>query len=296
MAEEQSPWHETTPWENAKRLKDRIFGGLNKAGADSGSTIRQRENLNESGNQASDFADQGQAGYAQMGAESAASRDFLRQQASGQHSVSAEQLRQGLQQNLASQRSMAASASPNNSAMASRTAAIQGNRAAYGMSGQQAQAGLVERQNAQAALSDMILKQRQQDAQVALGSRGNAIEGYKGVAGEKSDVEKWAGPVAGGFMAMSDRRVKADIEDGDAKAKRTLEGLKAYSYRYKDEKHGKGKQFGPMAQEMEKAGLGHAVEDTPDGKAVNGAKTALSSLALTAALARRVSKLEGDEK
>ena len=36
-----------------------------------------------------------------------------------------------------------------------------------------------------------------------------------------------------------------------------------------------------------------AVIDTPAGKMVDGAKTATSALALTAALARRVSKLEG---
>jgi hypothetical protein len=270
---------------------------LEDAVEESGSTKDQRANLTQSGNLASDFATEGQDNYRGLGAESYDMREALRRRAAGQDSMSAEQLRQGLQQNLAGQRSMAASASPQNAAMAARTGAIQMGRLGAGMSGQAAMAGIAERQAAEKQLADMLMQQRQQELQAALQSRQNAISGYQGIKPEGSWLEKYqpvinAGTSAAGYAA-SDERLKTDIKDGDSKAAKVLEGLKAFSYKYKSDKHGKGDQFGPMAQDMEKAGLGHAVIDTPEGKMVHGAKAALSGLALTASLAKRVAKLEG---
>ncbi len=193
---------------------------------------------------------------------------------------------------------MAAGASPQNQAMAARTGAMNMQRASTGMAGQSALAGIQEQRSAQDALMQSIMAQRGQDMTGALGSRGNAVNAYQVVKPEKSDMEKYGSAVGSGLsmIAMSDKRLKTEIEDGDAKAKSATEKLKAYSYKYKDEKHGKGDQFGPMAQDLEEAGLGHAVIDTPDGKAVHGAKAALSGIALTAALAKRVAKLEGKAK
>src|SRR5690348_7394107 len=85
-----------------------IFGG------ESESAIAQRKALEGQGQAASQFAGVGERGYGQMTNESQQSRDYLRRLISGQDSVAGEQLRQGLQQNLAAQRSMAASASPQN--------------------------------------------------------------------------------------------------------------------------------------------------------------------------------------
>jgi hypothetical protein len=260
-----------------------------------------RGQLQQQGASSSGFADKSQGQFGALGNEAAQGRDYLRRIAGGQQSISAEQLRQGLQQNMAGQRSMAAGASPGNAPMAARSAAMNMARMGSGLAGQQAVAGMQERQNAQKALQDSILQQRQQELQASLGARQNAISGFGGVTPEKSILEQYqplinAGIGAAGAAAKSDRRAKTDIEDGDEKAGRILKGLKSYSYRYKSEKDGKGKQFGPMAQEMERAGLGHAVMDTPDGKMVHGAKAAISGIALTAALARRVEKLEGGKK
>jgi hypothetical protein len=166
---------------------------------ESQSAQEKRANLNAQGAAASNFAGVGEQGYGAMTAEAQASRDYLRQLASGQHSVAGEQLRQGLQQNLSTQRSMAASASPQNQAMAARTAAMNMGRLGAGMSGAAAVAGLQERQQAQKALNDAILGARGQDMNVALGSRGNAISGYGGVAPDKSWLEKYGGAVAAGF-------------------------------------------------------------------------------------------------
>lgn len=168
------------------------------AGDEPESAKQKREDLNKQGGAASGFADQGQQGFGALGAEAQQSRDFLRRLASGQESISAEQLRQGNQQALASQRSMAASASPQNAAMAARTAAMNTGRIQMGLAGQQAQAGLAERQAAQQALANMILQQRQQDLQAALGSRQNAISAFGGVTPDKSMLEKWGGAVAAG--------------------------------------------------------------------------------------------------
>ena len=256
------------------------------------------------------FADTAQQGYGQLGNEAAAQRGFLQALASGQNSISAEQLRQGLQQNLAAQQSMAASASPMNAAMAARTAAIQSARLGAGLSGQQALAGLQERQMAQQALANMILQQRGQDLQAALGSRGNALQGYGAAnagAPEKSWIEKYGPAITGalgtaasfskGGAAASDRRLKTDIKDGDDEANEAAAKLpRAWVFKYKDQRFGEGKQLGTMAQDLERAGLGHTVMDTPGGKVVHGAKLATANTAMIAAMSRRLERLEGKDE
>lgn len=281
-------WHDVTNW------WDNTFGG----GEGDKQNQEDRARLREQVGAAGDFANQGQQGFAQTGAEAAQARGYLRDLAEGRNSVSAEQLRQGLQSNVAAQRAMAASASPANAAMAARTAANNAARLGYGMSGQQAIAGLQERQQAQQMLNQMILQQRQQELEAALQSRSNAINGMTGQVAnpQKSWLEK-NGPAlsAGiGLLAMSDRRLKEEIEDGEAESRRVIDGLKAYTFKYTDQKHGEGKQLGIMAQDLERAGLGHAVIETRDGKAIHGAKLATSNTAMIAALGRRIAKLEGE--
>jgi hypothetical protein len=255
----------------------------------------QRANLNQQGQAASGFADQGQQGYGAMTQESQQARDYLRKIASGQESLSGEQLRQGLALNMSAQRSMAASAAPQNQAMAARTAMMNMGRLGAGMSGQAATAGIQEREAAQQGLANMIMQQRGQDMQVALGSRGNAINGYGGVKPEGSWLDKWAGPIGGGLGAaakFSDRRLKQDIDDGDIDASKALKGLRAYTYKYRDSKLGKRRELGIMAQDLEKAGLKHTIIETPRGKAVHGGALATANTAMLAALEKRVSKME----
>ena len=46
-----------------------------------------------------------------------------------------------------------------------------------------------------------------------------------------------------------------------------LDSLYAHQYNYKNDAHGKGKQVGVMAQDLEKTQLGkQMVENTPEGK------------------------------
>ncbi|HVZ33346.1 MAG TPA: tail fiber domain-containing protein [Polyangiaceae bacterium] len=268
---------------------------------ESQSSKDKRNNLNQQGQASSDFAGQGEGAFGAMRGDVASTMQALKDQAAGRNSVSAEQLRQALQQNVAAQASMAASANPANSAMAARTAMIQGGRLGSGLAGQQAVAGLQERQQAEQALAAFIAQQRALELQAAEQSRQNAISAYGGVTPEKSTLDKWAGPISsglslftrGGGTTTSDERAKTAIKNGDDAANKTLEGLRAYVYQYKSPKNGKGPQLGVMAQDMEKSGLKHAVIDTPMGKLVDGAKAATSALALVAALGERVRKLEG---
>lgn len=153
--------------------------------------------LYQQAEKAGGFADTAQQGYGQLGNEAATQRDYLGRLSRGEDSVSAEQLRQGLAQNNASLQSFAAGASPRNSAMAARTAMIQSAKLGGGMAGQQALAGLQERQMAHQALANMIMTQRGQDLQAAQGGRQTAVQGYgAGNAGtpEKSWLEKY-GPL-----------------------------------------------------------------------------------------------------
>jgi hypothetical protein len=193
-------------WNTVKRVGAGVAtGGLSegvslaqKLGQDSASAVQQREQLAGQGAAASGFADQGQANYGAMTAEAQQMREALRRRAGGQDSMSSEQLRQGLQQQLAQQRSMAAGAAPQNAAMAARTAAMGMGRASSGMAGQAAMAGIAERQGAEKQLADMIMGGRQQDMGVALGSRQNATSAYGGVTPEKSWMEKYGPAIVGG--------------------------------------------------------------------------------------------------
>jgi hypothetical protein len=93
--------------------------------------------------------------------------------------------------------------------------------------------------------------------------------------------------------AMSDRRVKKKIDDADDDAKEMLKALAAYSYDYKNEKHGKGRQFGIMAQDLERSKMGKSlVFETPEGKAVRTDRAALAALAGLASIEKRLSKME----
>lgn len=288
-------WSDLNPFTWPGQVKKGLKKDLESLNGESEDTKQQRAALESQGKEADRFALRGEQDFGAMTREAAASRQYLRDLAQGKNSVSAEQLRQGMQQGINAQASMAAGASPQNSAMAARTAMNNQASLGYGMSGQQAVAGLQERNDAQRALAEMILSQRQQDVNVALGSRQNAISGYGGYKPEGSWWDKNGQTVqaAGSALAfLSDRRLKKDIKKGDGEARKVLRGLAAHSFKYKDERHGKGKQLGIMAQDLEKVGLKHAIIETPIGKAVDGGKVAASGLALVAALGRRVDKLE----
>lgn len=272
-------------------LKD----GLNR---DQGGNLQK---LQDESGLASAFADQSQRRVGGLGKEATQERDHLRRIARGDESVSAMQLQNSLQQNQAAQQSMAAGARGGNSAMAARNAAMNAGRQGAGLAGQQAIAGIQERQQAQAALSNNLMQQRQQDLSATLGSRGQAIGGYgtgfSGSMQQPTGMEQGIGAAmgVGQLVAMSDERLKHNVKDGEKAADAALRGLAAHTFDYDDPKHGKGMQLGIMAQGLEKAGLGQAVFETPTGKAVHGAKLATGLAAMMPGLNKRLEKLEGSK-
>jgi hypothetical protein len=260
--------------------------------------------------------------------------------AQGQDSISAEQLRQGLQQQQAAQMSMAAGARPQDASMAALGAARNMGDAAAGMSGQAAMAGLQERRDAlgaqlgalgagsqaqqgfmggqaglQGAMQQGLLTGRGQDANVALGGQGLAMQGYGGIENARTDRyravmgaptpgEQILGGVQdlgntfmknGGLAMVSDRRAKTDIVDGDDDAEQLLKGLRSSRWRYKDERDGKGEFVTPMAQDLERTRAGRAaVIQGPDGKkVVHGARLAMALAGAAGNLDRRLRTLEG---
>jgi hypothetical protein len=166
-------------------------------GDESDSAKKKRNNIDHEGQEASGFANEGQDAYTGLRAEQNAARQRLADQASGKISLSGEQLRQGLQQNLAAQRSMQASASPGNAAMAARMASQNAARLGYGMSGQAATAGIQEQMEASRAYNDAIARQRAMELQQALASRQNAVSAYNSVTPDKSFIDKWGPAITG---------------------------------------------------------------------------------------------------
>ena len=89
-----------------------------------------------------------------------------------------------------------------------------------------------------------------------------------------------AAPIIAGASMFSDRNLKKNIKSArnkDLLSPKEIDGfldsLYAHQYNYKNAKHGKGKQVGVMAQDLEKTQLGkQMVEDTAKGKRVNFGK------------------------
>lgn len=276
------------------------FGDLFGPGKLSQDEQQRQQLLHEQAGAAGGFADYGEGGFKSLGTQADNNAQMLRDQATGKLSYSREALRQGLNQNLAGQRSLAAGASPYSAPMAARNAAMNSARLGYGLSGQSALAGIAEQQAAQKALTDAILQQRQQELQAALGSRQNAMTGYgAGIPFTPNPtIAQQIIPAVSQGLAFgatkSDARLKTDVRDGDAAARAALDKLAPFTFKYKDEKWGKGEQLGVMAQDLERAGAKHAVIDEPDGKAVHPGKAATLALALSASLHKRIAKLEGE--
>lgn len=162
-------------------------------------------NLNQVGQSALGFGTDAQNNYNKLSGMGYGALNGLQSIANGQNSVSAEQLRQGLQSNLATQQSMAAGASPNNAAMAARNAAQNMGRSAYGLSGQQAVAGQQERNAATSAYGNLLGQLNGQAVQGAVGGYGAATGAYSGgLNGTPAPTlaSQLGGPIAGFIKAI----------------------------------------------------------------------------------------------
>ena len=98
----------------------------------------------------------------------------------------------------------------------------------------------------------------------------------------------------GGGQVASDERLKTDVTDARSEVDEMLDALAPKSYVYKDEKFGKGRRAGIMAQDLQRSTAGaRIVEDTPEGKMLDVNKALSAALAASARLNERVRRLEG---
>mgnify|MGYP001591429092 FL=1 len=206
----------------------------------------------------------------------------LQRQAAGQDSLVNQQLNAALGRNVAAQQAMGATGT-GNQALRARQAQQQIGNLRGGMAGDAAMARVAERQQAQQALAQMLTQLRGQQIQGAAALQQVPTVGQSLLG---------AGQGLGMAALLSDRAKKTAIRSAGGKADRLLDGLRAYSYRYKDQRHGKGEQLGVMAQDLQRAGLKQAVIQTPAGKAVDAGKLAGALAAAAARLHQRVRKLE----
>lgn len=326
-----------------------IVGGLNDA-LDRSKMAEERYGgvdptgqLGGAAGAAAEFGRAGASNYAQSGQQLQGTTSDMRRLASGygrvadqygriaggQDSISAEQLRQGLQQSQAQQMSMAAGARPQDSSMSALAAAQNMGTAAAGLGGQQALAGLQERRDAmagqmgamggQAGLQQAIqsgqLGARGQDINVALGGQQGALTGYGNIEGNRTNRygalmgtptagEKWLQAGLGvaemgtkllpGAAVASDPRLKKNVRSGKRDANDLVKALRSVTYEYKDgDAYGEGDFVGIMTRDLEKTKAGRrAVIDTPAGKMVHGARLATALAATLPGLDERIEKLE----
>jgi hypothetical protein len=109
-------------------------------------------------------------------------------------------------------------------------------------------------------------------------------------AAKQASTKQLIGAGLGAAATLSDERLKENVEPFDAS--KFLDSLTGYNYNYKDQKNGKGKQVGVMAQDVEKEAP-QMVEETPEGKAIDYNKAGGPLFASISNIHERLKELEG---
>jgi len=137
---------------------------------------------------------------------------------------------------------------------------------------------------------------RQQAAMgAAAQARQSQMAGFGGLLGAVGSIGASlampaAAPAAAPAAVASDENLKTDIEPAKAEAKRFLDELTAYTFKYKNDDE---PMMGVMAQDAEKSKMGkYLVETKKSKKVLNGKKTMSAMLASLAYLNDRVNELE----
>lgn len=176
--------------------------------------------------------------------------------------------------------------------------------------GGQQQLALSGVQGTESIANQQAMARAQMQAQVdaANRARSDAQAGILGSLAGAGIGAVFGGPVgaqvgasAGGQLGstfFSDENMKKDIKNPKntpMDPESFLNAIAAHSYKYKDDKNGKGTFLSPMAQELEKAGpVGKSmVIDTPEGKMVDYGRGFGAILAAQADLNKRLQKIEG---
>lgn len=111
-------------------------------------------------------------------------------------------------------------------------------------------------------------------------------------AAQRADWMKTGATAVGTMAAASDRRLKEDVRPAPGMAEALGRNVKNFDYRYKDPAaFGQGPYTGPMAQDIEAAGLDGIVQDTPQGKMLDGSRAGIVGLGVSAEQQREIEDL-----
>lgn len=96
-------------------------------------------------------------------------------------------------------------------------------------------------------------------------------------------------------FSWSDKSLKKDVKKLDSKEiKDMLDNIAAFSYKYKNSKHGEGKRTGVMAQDLKKSKAGSdMVVKKEEGMAIDNNKAISTLLAAVSDMHNRMKKIEG---
>jgi len=141
---------------------------------------------------------------------------------------------------------------------------------------------------AMAAMSDKSAKKN-----IESYKEGGTVDGRAKVAGDSPKNDTVLAKLSPGEGVIKRTDMQELGINSDEKLQEFVDGLKAYTYNYKNPQHGQGKFASPMAQDLEKSELGKSmVIDTPEGKMVDYSRAAGTMLATAAMLNDKMKKLE----
>lgn len=215
-------------------------------------------------------------------------------------------LRAAQDRNLSQQLAMAKTLRAPNAGLASRNLMNMGAQQAQATNQAAAQAKLAEQQQQQAAFANYLQGQQAYNANLLSGAGQTAGAMANADAQRAASSNQFLGNLIGtgaslGAVAISDENLKTDIKpvtgkkNGNDKkfdSKSFLDGLQAYSYKYKNPAHG-DPRISVMAQDLEKTQEGRAmVVNTAAGKMVDYAKGYGTILAAQADLNKRLAEIE----
>lgn len=240
--------------------------------------------------------------------------------AGGNHQGAGELAAQRQTQNaMAGQQAMARMARGGQGAMAYRQAANNGASIGLAGAGMAQQAGMQDQMQAHQLLTGAMGQARGQDisqldqqlramgmqdaTRLAYLSQLTGMDAAQLQAYGQANAQSAPGHIGpligaagqvGAALAMSDERVKEQIEDAGDEVDAALESLLPKAYVYKDQsKHGVGRRVGIMAQDLERSRAGsHVVTEVKDGKAIDLSKATSLALASVARLHHRLRKIE----
>lgn len=258
----------------------------------------------------------------EVGSQSSELRSALASQARGEGPSLAEaQMRQAQDRSLAQQLAAAASQRGGSPAALQRQLAKQQASAGQEIAQQAGIARMQEQQAAQGLLGQLTAQEQASadqavnnylrlglDIETARAAAAQDLERLRtqartgamqaqtqaSMANQQSQSQLLGGFLgAGATLLASDKDLKKNLKNDRNSTSDFLNALQAKSYKYKDEKHGKGQQYGITAQDLEKSKMGKSlVLDTPDGKMVDTRRGFGAVLASMAELNKRTATLE----